>query len=98
MRARILVMGATGEVGGRVLRSLRERGAVAVGASRDPAAAASRAGGDWVELDLERPETFGPALEGVDACSWWRGPAMTIPTCPRPRSWPRRGRRGCRGW
>ncbi len=66
MRARILVMGATGEVGGRVLRGLRERGEAVVGASRDPAAAASRAGGEWVELDLERPRTFGPALEGVD--------------------------------
>jgi uncharacterized protein YbjT (DUF2867 family) len=59
-------MGATGEVGGRVLRGLQERGEEAVGASRDPARAASRAGGAWVELDLERPQTFGPALEGVD--------------------------------
>jgi len=66
MRPRILVMGATGEVGGRVLRGLGERGEAATGASRDPGGAASRAGGAWVELDLERPATFGPALEGVD--------------------------------
>lgn len=66
MKARILVMGATGEVGGRVLRGLRERGEAAMGASREPARAASRTGGVWVELDLDRSQTLGPALEGVD--------------------------------
>ncbi len=61
----ILVMGATGEVGGRVLRGLRAAGVDARGASRDPEAAAAAAGGAWVELDLERPATFTAALEGV---------------------------------
>ncbi len=66
MSARVLVMGATGEVGGRVLRHLQEGGEQAVGASREPSRATRHTGGEWVELDLERPATFQPALEGVD--------------------------------
>lgn len=65
MSGRVLVMGATGEVGGRVLRRLQERGERAVGASREPGRAAERTDGEWVALDLERPATFQPALEGV---------------------------------
>lgn len=71
---RVLVLGATGTVGSRVARELAERGYDVVGATRRPHAATLTAGaGDavtvpgarWVELDLERPETFAPALEGV---------------------------------
>jgi uncharacterized protein YbjT (DUF2867 family) len=59
-----------------VARTLAERGYDVVGATRRPglqtAVRAERAGDAtsppaprWVELDLERPETFAPALEGV---------------------------------
>ncbi len=61
----ILVMGATGAVGAEVLRLAVEAGRSVVGASRRPDAAAARVGGRWVELDLERPETFAPALSEV---------------------------------
>ncbi len=62
----ILVLGATGEVGGRVFAALQARGERVRGASREPERAAQRRPGDWVALDLERPPTFAPALEGVD--------------------------------
>lgn len=68
MDGRILVLGATGAVGRGVAEGLAARGEAVRAASRDPAAA--RAGTplpvEWVELDLERPDTFGAALEGVD--------------------------------
>lgn len=66
MAGDILVLGATGEVGGRVLAGLAAHGEAVRGASREPERAASRRRGRWVALDLERPATFGPALEGVD--------------------------------
>ena len=66
MSGTVLVMGATGEVGGRVLRALVRRGMGVVGASRDPTRAAASLGGSWRELDLERAATFAPALQGVE--------------------------------
>jgi len=66
MSGTVLVMGATGEVGGRVLRALVARGGLVVGASRVPARAAVSLGGSWRELDLEREATFAPALRGVE--------------------------------
>src|SRR5512140_429383 len=65
MSGKVLVMGATGEVGGRVLRELVRQGEEVAGASREPTGAAAALGGSWRELDLERPATFAPALEGV---------------------------------
>jgi uncharacterized protein YbjT (DUF2867 family) len=64
----ILVLGATGVVGQGVVEGLLARGVRVRGASRDPGRAAARgaAGVEWVHMDLERPETFGPALAGVD--------------------------------
>ena len=68
---RILVTGATGTVGGAVLRSLAAaRPDVRVlGASRSPAgdAAIVAAGHRPVRLDFDAPQTLGPALDGVDA-------------------------------
>ncbi len=75
MRGTILVLGATGEVGGRVLAGLVERGWPARGATRAPARAAraaregkaeGAAEASWVGLDLTRPASFGPALDGVE--------------------------------
>jgi uncharacterized protein YbjT (DUF2867 family) len=54
MTITLLVTGATGTVGSQVLRALAERNDVTVRApGRD-------------ELDFTRPETFAPALRGVD--------------------------------
>lgn len=68
MTGSILVIGATGAVGSRVRAGLERRGEAVVAASRDPSQAAARADGParWVALDLERPESFAPALVGVD--------------------------------
>ncbi len=64
----ILVMGATGTVGGAVAAELAGGEARVRGATRDPARARGTAVpvGEWVPFDLERPETFGSALAGVD--------------------------------
>lgn len=60
----ILVTGATGRVGSTAVRSLLERGqSVRAGVHRQPLAI------DGVEtcaIDFDRPETFPPALEGID--------------------------------
>jgi uncharacterized protein YbjT (DUF2867 family) len=66
MNGTVLVMGATGEVGGRVMRGLETCGERVRGTSRVPRRAAATHGGIWVKLDLERPATFRGALDGVD--------------------------------
>jgi uncharacterized protein YbjT (DUF2867 family) len=69
MSGRVLVIGATGTVGGALVSELRRVGAEVRGATRDPAAAAARdllPADAWVPFDLERPETFPGALAGVD--------------------------------
>ncbi len=63
----ILVSGATGLVGGEVLRLLAERGvpARALVRSREKAAALARSGIEPVVADFAQPETLAPALRGV---------------------------------
>ncbi len=62
----IAVTGATGQLGRLVLQALQRRGATAVIAlARDPAKATDL-GVPVREADYSRPETLGPALEGVD--------------------------------
>ncbi len=60
----ILVLGATGTVGGHLLRVLHARGVPTRAATRDPDAWTGP--GPAVRFDLERPSTFAPALVGVD--------------------------------
>ena len=61
----IAVIGATGAQGGGVVRALQERGEFKVRAlTRDPDGAQGIAD-EVVAADLTRPETLGPALEGV---------------------------------
>ncbi|MDP3897827.1 MAG: NmrA family NAD(P)-binding protein [Mesorhizobium sp.] len=72
MARRILVTGATGTVGGAVMRALAADAAGGMelfGAARsDRSADALRAGGfSPVAFDYDRPKTMRPALEGVDA-------------------------------
>ena len=64
----ILVTGATGAIGGRLVDRLVAAGEMPRLASREP----SKLGARWpdldaVELDVLRPATIGPALEGVSA-------------------------------
>lgn len=66
----IVVTGATGQLGRRVITALLERGAPAGGiiaAVRDPGRAADLAdrGVTVREADYDRPETLGPALAGA---------------------------------
>jgi len=68
-RPRILVVGATGKVGGETLRQLQTAGdSQPVAAVRSPqkADALKKQGFETVLLDLEKPETLKSALHGVD--------------------------------
>ncbi|OWV78151.1 NAD(P)-dependent oxidoreductase [Rhizobium sp. R635] len=59
----ILVLGATGTVGKHVVEGLLAKGETVRAASR---AGKPVAGAEGVVFDYARPETFGPAFEGVD--------------------------------
>lgn len=62
----ILVVGATGNVGGQVARQLSDRNLPVRALLRDPQAANVPMGVERVRGDLSRPETFSAALDGVD--------------------------------
>jgi uncharacterized protein YbjT (DUF2867 family) len=62
----ILITGASGYIGGRLARHLVDAGVDIRVAGRDPKRLTDRRPGvDAVELDVMRPETIGPATEGV---------------------------------
>jgi uncharacterized protein YbjT (DUF2867 family) len=62
----ILVFGATGNVGRRLVEMLAAQGVGVKAATRQPASYDGPSGVEPVDFDLDRPETFGPALAGVD--------------------------------
>lgn len=62
----ILVTGATGTVGGRVLRRLREEGRPVRAVTRDPARAAFPGDVSVAACDLDVPSGLDEALDGVD--------------------------------
>lgn len=66
---RVLITGATGYIGGRLLRLLRENGIPVRLTSRRPAVLRARYGEhiDVVGADVLDPDSLRPALEGVDA-------------------------------
>jgi NAD(P)H dehydrogenase (quinone) len=65
-KPRVLVMGATGQVGGSVASLLSKQPQLdVVAAARNPAKAA-HLGVPVLHLDLDQIETFAPALEGID--------------------------------
>ena len=65
----ILVVGATGQLGSLVVRTLREQGHPVRAMVRDPSSADDLAatGATLVRADLTEPETLGAALDGVTA-------------------------------
>lgn len=70
----LLVTGATGNVGAEVLRLLVARGADVRAGVRDVNRPLQAPG---VSLDFKRPETFAPALQGVDQLFLIRPPAIS---------------------
>lgn len=66
MSGKILVFGATGNVGGAAAQALVERGAQVVAATRDPGKAALPAGVQAVRLDVSDAATWDAALDGVE--------------------------------
>lgn len=61
----ILVAGASGTVGGHIVRQLQQMGHTVRALTRNPAKANFPAGVEVVAGDLTAPETFASALEGV---------------------------------
>ena len=66
-KTRILVMGATGQVGGAVVSELLKDTQVEVVAAARNVGKAGLLGVPVVHLDLDRIETFAPALRGIDS-------------------------------
>ncbi|WP_116200158.1 NmrA family NAD(P)-binding protein [Amycolatopsis circi] len=69
MPATVLVLGATGRTGRRVVSLLAEQGHTIRAASRTPGNPAGSV--TPVRLDWDDPTTYLPALEGVDAIYQW---------------------------
>ncbi len=67
MPQKILITGATGKVGGELVRLLTENEEIVRAATRSPSAASEKLPrfAEVVEFDFDRPETFAPALKGV---------------------------------
>ena len=65
-KPRILVLGATGQVGGAVVSLLATDKSVDVIAAARNADKAKALGGDSAYLDLDKIATFSPALENID--------------------------------
>jgi len=73
---RILITGATGNIGGHVLSALLERGAPVRALVRNPRAAGLPAGVEIAEGDLTAPETLDSCLAGIDTVFLvWVAPA-----------------------
>jgi uncharacterized protein YbjT (DUF2867 family) len=68
MPEKTLVIGATGRVGGELVKLLMRSGKPFRAAARNPSAFAGTLSesAEAVEFDYERPQTFAPALIGID--------------------------------
>ena len=63
---KILVTGATGNVGGELVKILHQRGAEVRALARNPEAAKFPAGVEVVSGDLTDPESIREAVKGID--------------------------------
>ena len=66
MSERILVIGSTGKVGGELVKILIRNKKTFRAAARNPSARKKEHSVEFVEFDYDRPETFAPALSGID--------------------------------
>jgi uncharacterized protein YbjT (DUF2867 family) len=68
MAGKILITGATGKVGTELVKILVKNGQAVRAATRNPSAAALKfkESLETVEFDYEQPETFTPALTGIE--------------------------------
>jgi uncharacterized protein YbjT (DUF2867 family) len=68
MSKKILVIGATGRVGSELVKLLTLNGENVLAATRNPSVISSKFLNtvDGIEFDYEKPETFAPALVGVE--------------------------------
>ncbi|WP_404388655.1 NAD(P)H-binding protein [Humibacillus xanthopallidus] len=80
MRGPVLVVGSRGNVGAATVRALVERSVPVRAGVAGPAPASATAatpGVESVHLDLFRPETFGPAVQGIGGLLLLRPPPVS---------------------
>ncbi len=75
MTRTVLVTGATGTVGSALLTALADSDVSVRAAARSPPGEGPA--DEWVAFDFERPETWGAALDGVDALFLLRPPQLS---------------------
>lgn len=73
----MLVVGASGNVGGATVHALVEQGIPVRCGVTDPGRTPPRSGVEAVELDVMRPETFGPAVDGIGGLFLMRPPPVS---------------------
>jgi uncharacterized protein YbjT (DUF2867 family) len=74
---KVLVTGATGNIGGAIFDAFDQAGINAVAGVRDPGGyLAQHPSRQAIALDFENPSTFAPALEDVDSIFLMRPPAI----------------------
>lgn len=77
MTGPVLVVGASGNVGAATVRALLERDIAVRCGVADPSRLPAVGGAESVELDLFRPETFGPAVAGAAGLFLLRPPPVS---------------------
>lgn len=77
MKRPVLVVGASGNVGSATVRALVARGIAVRCGVTDPPRFAAIPDAETVELDLFRPETFGPAVDGAGGLFLLRPPPVS---------------------
>lgn len=66
MAHKILVIGATGNIGHTLVRLLAEKGEMVKAATRHPHTYTAQTGVEAAAFDFDQPESYAPALAGVD--------------------------------
>lgn len=73
----VLVVGASGNVGGATVRALVDRGIPVRSGVTHPGATPPESGVEAVELDVFRPETFAAAVDGISGLFLLRPPPVS---------------------